>query len=158
MIENVVKIWRLADLKFKFQWKLSSCRVCSYNYRLSYTVCPIYSKFRFHPLKFMHVFFTSFSGSNPGKWGNCVFPFQYKGKVYTTCISYSHDRPWCSRTFNYDADKFWDNCPTEGSWGYRMTNCKWLWKETHDLILLLYIPETIILSLTECVWDFQNNA
>lgn len=40
----------------------------------------------------------------------CFFPFIYRGKKYSTCISFNHDRPWCSLTSEYDNNSKWGNC------------------------------------------------
>ncbi|XP_068731263.1 matrix metalloproteinase-9-like [Montipora capricornis] len=66
-----------------------------------------------------------------GQWGNCLpiptsepedcsvkttqgkcchFPFTYRGKVYQSCTTKNHDKPWCSTTANYDQDGQWGNC------------------------------------------------
>ncbi|XP_068762357.1 uncharacterized protein [Montipora capricornis] len=62
-----------------------------------------------------------------GQWGNCLtkvadcsvkttvgkcchFPFTYRGRVYHTCISNDHPRPWCSTTISYDRHQQWGNC------------------------------------------------
>ncbi|XP_029769808.1 matrix metalloproteinase-9-like, partial [Terrapene carolina triunguis] len=43
----------------------------------------------------------------------CVFPFTYKGKVYTACTTEDSDRPWCATTANYDQDKAYRVCSEE---------------------------------------------
>ncbi|KAM4770926.1 cation-independent mannose-6-phosphate receptor [Rhinophrynus dorsalis] len=42
----------------------------------------------------------------------CIFPFTYKGKSYSTCISDDRQRPWCSTTSDYDKDGKWGYCST----------------------------------------------
>ena len=32
---------------------------------------------------------------------DCKFPFTYKGKKYTECTPFDHNRPWCSTTTDY---------------------------------------------------------
>ncbi|XP_068692167.1 coagulation factor XII-like isoform X2 [Montipora foliosa] len=47
----------------------------------------------------------------------CHFPFTYRGKVYQSCTTKNHDKPWCSTTANYDQDGQWGNClPTLQGW------------------------------------------
>jgi len=41
----------------------------------------------------------------------CVFPFSYKGKMYTSCTSRGMDRPWCGTKNNEDNTKYLE-------WGY----------------------------------------
>ncbi|XP_068731227.1 epididymal sperm-binding protein 1-like isoform X2 [Montipora capricornis] len=71
-----------------------------------------------------------------GQWGNClsncivkttqgkccVFPFTYGGKVYQSCTTKNHDKPWCSTTANYDQDGQWGNCLSI-SWLASVTVC-----------------------------------
>eukprot|EP00056_Hartaetosiga_gracilis_P016133 m.3989 g.3989 ORF g.3989 m.3989 type:complete len:3037 (-) comp3783_c0_seq1:271-9381(-) len=52
---------------------------------------------------------------------SCAFPFVFKGKTYTDCITSaasgrSGDNPWCSTTVDYDNDGLWGFCelPTYG--------------------------------------------
>ena len=40
----------------------------------------------------------------------CVFPFKYKGKMYSQCTDIDWNRKWCSLTNDYDSDRLWDNC------------------------------------------------
>ncbi|XP_053865736.1 epididymal sperm-binding protein 1-like [Malaclemys terrapin pileata] len=40
----------------------------------------------------------------------CVFPFTYKGKVYTECTTVDSSRLWCATTANYDRDKAYRFC------------------------------------------------
>ncbi|XP_034964504.2 cation-independent mannose-6-phosphate receptor isoform X1 [Zootoca vivipara] len=40
----------------------------------------------------------------------CVFPFQYNGKTYDTCIQEGRERPWCATTNNFERDKKWGFC------------------------------------------------
>ncbi|XP_054826091.1 cation-independent mannose-6-phosphate receptor [Eublepharis macularius] len=40
----------------------------------------------------------------------CVFPFQYKGNSYDTCIQEGHERPWCATTDDFQRDKKWGFC------------------------------------------------
>ncbi|XP_039373684.1 matrix metalloproteinase-9-like [Mauremys reevesii] len=44
----------------------------------------------------------------------CIFPFTYKGKVYTECTTADSKRPWCATTANYDQDKAYKFCSEEG--------------------------------------------
>ncbi|KAL4656376.1 hypothetical protein GN956_G6474 [Arapaima gigas] len=46
----------------------------------------------------------------------CVFPFLFLGKEYSTCISEGQQdgRLWCATTYDYDRDKRWGFCETEG--------------------------------------------
>ena len=40
-----------------------------------------------------------------------MFPFIYKGNVYTNCtFDGRHDRLWCATTSSYDVGKTWGNC------------------------------------------------
>lgn len=43
----------------------------------------------------------------------CVFPFWYKNKLYSKCISDDHDRPWCSTTVDYDRNGLWGDCKSK---------------------------------------------
>ena len=46
-----------------------------------------------------------------GVSSQCVFPFVYDGKIYTTCTEAdSKDRPWCATTANYDIDGKYKYC------------------------------------------------
>ncbi|ELK31049.1 Seminal plasma protein HSP-1 [Myotis davidii] len=42
----------------------------------------------------------------------CVFPFNYKNKLYDSCTSDGSfiRKAWCSVTANYDKDGAWKNC------------------------------------------------
>uniref|UniRef100_A0A8C4AS69 Fibronectin type-II domain-containing protein n=1 Tax=Denticeps clupeoides TaxID=299321 RepID=A0A8C4AS69_9TELE len=40
----------------------------------------------------------------------CIFPFQYKDKLYTSCTSIDHNIPWCATTANYNVDKICGEC------------------------------------------------
>lgn len=40
----------------------------------------------------------------------CVFPFQYNGQSYFTCINVEQPQYWCATTSNYDQDKERGNC------------------------------------------------
>ena len=41
----------------------------------------------------------------------CIFPFSYKGGVYTSCITEDNNgRPWCYTSFNYREDHLWGDC------------------------------------------------
>uniref|UniRef100_A0A8C4RLJ8 Fibronectin type-II domain-containing protein n=1 Tax=Erpetoichthys calabaricus TaxID=27687 RepID=A0A8C4RLJ8_ERPCA len=44
----------------------------------------------------------------------CVFPFIYKGVTYNSCTKVDSSQEWCSITTNYDEDKLWGYCTTEG--------------------------------------------
>uniref|UniRef100_A0A8C0GVZ1 Uncharacterized protein n=1 Tax=Chelonoidis abingdonii TaxID=106734 RepID=A0A8C0GVZ1_CHEAB len=44
----------------------------------------------------------------------CVFPFTYKGKVYTECTTVDSSRPWCATTTSYDRDRTYKFCSEEG--------------------------------------------
>ncbi|XP_065051247.1 uncharacterized protein LOC135680930 isoform X2 [Rhopilema esculentum] len=50
-------------------------------------------------------------GGNAGG-AKCVFPFRYKGKMYSACTKVNHNKPWCATTANYDKDRKWGNCKT----------------------------------------------
>ena len=58
---------------------------------------------RFHPLLVI-----TFGGNAHG--AKCVFPFRFKGVLYTSCTMNDHKRLWCATTANYDRDKKWGNC------------------------------------------------
>ncbi|XP_053865558.1 epididymal sperm-binding protein 1-like [Malaclemys terrapin pileata] len=47
----------------------------------------------------------------------CVFPFTYKGKVYTACTTEDSSRLWCATTANYDRDKAYRVCSEEAYGG-----------------------------------------
>ncbi|KAF7239753.1 Matrix metalloproteinase-9 [Varanus komodoensis] len=50
-----------------------------------------------------------YGGNSNG--GQCVFPFTYMDKEYTTCTNEDTDgRFWCATTANYDKDKKWSFC------------------------------------------------
>ncbi|XP_042712100.2 epididymal sperm-binding protein 1-like isoform X2 [Chrysemys picta bellii] len=53
----------------------------------------------------------------------CVFPFTYKGKVYTECITEDSDQPWCATTANYDQDKAYRVCSEEVLGGNSQEPC-----------------------------------
>ena len=42
----------------------------------------------------------------------CVFPFIYEGKPYSTCTTYNWTLPWCATTSNFDTDPAgrWEEC------------------------------------------------
>ncbi|XP_028648308.1 uncharacterized protein LOC114644336 [Erpetoichthys calabaricus] len=44
----------------------------------------------------------------------CVFPFIYKNVTYNSCTKVASSQEWCSITTNYDEDKLWGYCTTEG--------------------------------------------
>ncbi|XP_060111205.1 fibronectin-like [Heteronotia binoei] len=57
---------------------------------------------------------SKFTGDCPE--GPCVFPFTYKGKLYSSCTTAgaSTGKLWCSLTSNYDIDPKWTYCdPSE---------------------------------------------
>ncbi|XP_068762512.1 polyunsaturated fatty acid 5-lipoxygenase-like [Montipora capricornis] len=43
-----------------------------------------------------------------GEW--CHFPFTYRGKVYSSCVTDGHNRLWCSTTDNHAQHRIWGNC------------------------------------------------
>uniref|UniRef100_A0A8C4YGT5 Fibronectin type-II domain-containing protein n=1 Tax=Gopherus evgoodei TaxID=1825980 RepID=A0A8C4YGT5_9SAUR len=43
----------------------------------------------------------------------CMFPFSYKGKLYTACTMVDSKRPWCATTRNYEVDHKWRYCGTQ---------------------------------------------
>ena len=43
----------------------------------------------------------------------CVFPFKYRGKLYSTCITKDHGTLWCSITEDFDKNREWRECPGE---------------------------------------------
>ncbi|XP_037674786.1 zinc finger protein 444 isoform X2 [Choloepus didactylus] len=47
----------------------------------------------------------------------CVFPFVFKGRKHSMCISRGHGsrHPWCSLTENYDVDRQWAYCSLQAS-------------------------------------------
>ncbi|CAM4617406.1 epididymal sperm-binding protein 1-like [Lepidochelys kempii] len=47
----------------------------------------------------------------------CIFPFTYKGKVYTSCTTEDSSRPWCATTASYDRDKAYRFCSEEAYGG-----------------------------------------
>uniref|UniRef100_A0AAY4A822 Fibronectin type-II domain-containing protein n=1 Tax=Denticeps clupeoides TaxID=299321 RepID=A0AAY4A822_9TELE len=55
------------------------------------------------------------NGGKPTIHGNangapCLFPFHYKGNLYTSCTYADHNALWCATTANYDRDKLWGDC------------------------------------------------
>jgi len=50
--------------------------------------------------------------TNSGPQGGqpCVFPFKYRNKPVTACITQLHNQLWCATTDNYDKDHKWGNC------------------------------------------------
>ena len=56
-------------------------------------------------------------GGNAGG-ANCVFPFRYKGKMYSDCTKANHNKLWCATTPNYDKDKKWGNCKAAGEMAF----------------------------------------
>ncbi|KAK9397124.1 epididymal sperm-binding protein 1-like [Crotalus adamanteus] len=81
----------------------------------------------------------------------CVFPFNYKGEMVTTCIdedekNEKNGRFWCATTENFDVDMKWSFCADtrlnkkKGSWklwcsltGNYDTDYKWRYCEPSDL-------------------------
>jgi len=60
------------------------------------------------------------SGADPG--ANCVFPFTFKGEVYTECTtvdSPDDETPWCSTL----TDENGNHVGLQGKWGYCAPNC-----------------------------------
>ena len=51
--------------------------------------------------------------AGPSKGQNCHFPFEYKGKNHSKCISDdSHGWPWCASKSKYSAGSFgYCDCP-----------------------------------------------
>uniref|UniRef100_A0A8C4X4A1 Fibronectin type-II domain-containing protein n=1 Tax=Erpetoichthys calabaricus TaxID=27687 RepID=A0A8C4X4A1_ERPCA len=45
---------------------------------------------------------------------HCVFPFIYKGVTDYSCTKVDSERAWCSITTNYDEEKLWGYCATDG--------------------------------------------
>ncbi|ELW48243.1 Matrix metalloproteinase-9 [Tupaia chinensis] len=54
-------------------------------------------------------------GNSPGE--QCVFPFVFLGKEYSSCTSEGRRDGllWCATTSNFDSDKKWGFCPDRGS-------------------------------------------
>lgn len=40
----------------------------------------------------------------------CVFPFEYSGQKYYSCITVNTNIPWCAVTDNYDRNQQWGYC------------------------------------------------
>ncbi|XP_016007832.2 matrix metalloproteinase-9 [Rousettus aegyptiacus] len=53
-------------------------------------------------------------GNSAGE--QCVFPFVFLGKEYSSCTREGRDdgRLWCATTSNFDSDKKWGFCPDQG--------------------------------------------
>ncbi|KAL7977288.1 hypothetical protein Chor_009237 [Crotalus horridus] len=56
---------------------------------------------------------TEYGGNANGQ--PCVFPFNYKGEMVTTCIdedekNEKNGRFWCATTENFDVDMKWSFC------------------------------------------------
>lgn len=56
-------------------------------------------------------------GNSAGE--QCVFPFVFLGKEYSSCTREGRDdgRLWCATTSNFDSDKKWGFCPDQGGQG-----------------------------------------
>ena len=76
--------------------------------------CEILSKFIF---LFEPAFCFSVRSSRGNSNGaDCKFPFLHNNKEYGRCLispELSRFEPWCSTTYNYDADKKWGYCICE---------------------------------------------
>ena len=64
------------------------------------------------------------------KGAPCVFPFTYKGIMYTKCTPIDHDEPWCSTESVYESQ--WGNCNCPGelcsSWSLSSSqSCRARW-------------------------------
>ncbi|XP_074658707.1 hepatocyte growth factor activator serine protease-like [Tubulanus polymorphus] len=51
-------------------------------------------------------------GGNSGG-ATCNLPFSYNNRLYSDCTMVSASYPWCSTTFDYNADRKWGYCPIQ---------------------------------------------
>ena len=55
-----------------------------------------------------------FIGCVTKSWEQCVFPFKYRGKTYTSCTSDGSSKKWCSTENDADGNyQHWDTCIME---------------------------------------------
>ncbi len=54
----------------------------------------------------------------------CIFPFEYKGVIYTGCsVVDNNGVPWCYTSYDYRNDHLWGNCGGRFWWIHKF--CTW---------------------------------
>ena len=96
-------------------------------------------------MKLFTVFTLSFSVLTIGGNSNgaaCVFPFTYRGKMYTKCTDARHTLLWCATTKNYTVDGKWGNCVPK--------NSKFASEITKDNLWMFVLIAWLMCAFTPC--------
>ena len=76
-----------------------------YNYKILFKISPSYNKVC-----------RTYGGPEPNQ--ECIFPYQYNGTVYSTCITNGlGNQPWCSTKVDSNENH------VLGKWGYCDLGC-----------------------------------